>query len=351
VLAGRAPDLEDDLAPRLLAQGVDVRIVEDLGRPFSPIADLRALRTLRSFLRTIRPDLVHTHTFKAGLLGRIAARGLSCATVHTYHGHWFRGYFPVMVSAVLAGVERRLAPITDVLVAVSPTVRDDLVDRFAISSRDRFHLVPGVVSIDPPSGLDREQVRRVLEVPVDAPLVGSLARLAPIKAPSRFLEVAARVRAIEPSVRFVWVGDGPGRRRFVAEILERRLEECVQWVGFQDPPAPWHAALDLEVLWSKNEGLPVALLEARSLGVPVMATDVGGVRDLIRDGEDGWLVPDWDADAAARRVLLALADKGERKRRAQNAATRDGHSYSATAHVDRLLRVYAEALRCRGERG
>lgn len=299
---------EDDLVDDFVAAGVDVVRLPAMRRPLRPIADLGASRALERALREFRPDVVHSHTFKAGLLARAADLANDVRRVHTFHGHLFRGAFPRPLGQAMAWLERRLALRTDLLIAVSERVRDELCGPFRVAPRERIEVLPGVLlpELAAPATEDERAAARARLLPAIGPWLGTLARLTKVKAPDFFLDVAAAMRALRPDARFVWVGDGDGRGRFLAEIARRRLSETVRFVGWQGDVRGWHLALDVELLLSDQEGLPLSLLEATALGVPVVASAVGGVADLVRDGIDGRLVAPRALQPAVDAIVALL---------------------------------------------
>ncbi len=308
LLAGEPEPGEDDLSADFAAAGIEVRRIPGLRRAIRPFADARARRLLERELRAFRPTLIHSHTFKAGLLGRTVNLPRDVRRVHTFHGHLFEGVFRRPFGRCLAHLERHLARRTDLVIAVSERVRDDLCDVWQVAPRERTAVLPGVLLPElaaPASSVERAAARARL-LPAVGPWLGTLARLTKVKAPLYFLDVAQRVVELRPDARFVWVGDGDLRERFLAEVARRGLSESVLFVGWQSDVRAWHLALDIELLLSDQEGLPLSLLEATALRVPVVATAVGGVVDLIRDGIDGRLVPPRAREATAQAIVGLL---------------------------------------------
>jgi glycosyltransferase involved in cell wall biosynthesis len=343
LLTGEPEPGEDDLTGDFRRAGIDVRVIPGLKRSLAPWRDPGVVARLERELAAFRPDVVHTHTFKAGCLGRLARVAGDVRRVHTFHGHLFRGAFPRPFGDLLALVERRLARRTDLVLAVSERVRADLCDTWRIAARDRTDVLPGVLlpELARPADAAERAAARALALPAVGPWLGTLARLTKVKAPLFFLDVAQRVVAERPAARFVWVGDGELRERFVSEIARRKLSEVVRWVGWQSDVRRWHLALDVELLLSNQEGLPLSLIEARALSVPIVATDVGGVADLVRDGVDGRLVPPRDA-AKAARAIVALLDEIAAGRGARGAVG-DPVGLAPDEHARRLLECYARA--------
>lgn len=290
--------------------------VRGLGREIRGRQDLAALGTLVALVRRLRPHIVHTHTAKAGTLGRLAARlGRAPVVVHTYHGHVLRGYFPPAKTRAFVAIERALARLTDALVAVSPRVRAELLD-LGIGRPDRFEVVPLGLDLEPFASADRlrGELRRELGLDAAVPLAGIVARLAPVKAHEVFLEAARRLAARPVPPRFVIVGDGERRPALEAMAETDGLRGRVHFLGWRADLPRIYADLDVVVLCSRNEGSPVALIEAMTAGRPVVATRVGGVPDVVADGETGLLVPENDPPALAEAIARVL-DDGELARR------------------------------------
>jgi glycosyltransferase involved in cell wall biosynthesis len=332
---------EEDLAGEFVRAGIDVVRVPGLARPLRPWRDLAARRELGRALDDFEPDLLHTHTFKAGWLGRTATTKRRPRRVHTFHGHLFRGAFPRPLGDLLAAVERRLARRTDLLIAVSERVRADLCDLWRVAPRERTEVLPGVLLPElalPPTAGERAAARAKV-LPAVGPWIGTLARLTKVKAPLFTLDVFEQVLARRPDARFVWIGDGDRREAFLSAVARRRLSGSVRFVGWQQDVRPWHLALDVELLLSDQEGLPLSLVEATALRVPVVASAVGGVADVVRDGIDGRLVPPRDARAAAEAVV-GLLEQGATRESAPAPS-----ALSPAEHARRLRSLYERVLR------
>jgi glycosyltransferase involved in cell wall biosynthesis len=286
----------------LRAPGLALTRIAGLGRSPRPLDDVRALRLLVQQMRAFRPHIVHTHTAKAGVLGRLAAKTAGVpALVHTFHGHLLHGYFSPTVTRAVVQTERGLARVTDRLVSVGAQVRDDLLAA-GIGRPGQYSVVaPGIAL---PALPTRNAARAALGLPPDAPVVVFVARLTAIKRPERFVEVARRLEASHPTAVFAVVGEGDR----LAD-LRAGAPGNVRFLGWRGDVENVYAASDLVVLTSDNEGMPVSLIEAALCGVPAVATDVGSVREVVLDGRSGWLCPA-DVDALTRAVDSALGSPG-----------------------------------------
>ena len=319
---GRVGAEEGDMA-YLITPGADVRFLPALRRPIAPVQDARAFIALFRTMCAFRPHIVHTHMAKAGLLGRLGALLFNvthprtrAVVIHTYHGHVLEGYFSRIATALFVGLERMLARTSDVLIAVSTRVRDELAGLYRISRLDRFRVVPLGLDLDPfaaINGAARAQARCTLGIPATVPVVATVGRLTAIKDHDLFLDVALRVAAQFPDTVFLIVGDGE-RRAELEHAAEKRGLASVRFLGWRRDLTTIYGASDVFLLTSKNEGTPVALIEAMASGVPGVATDVGGVRDVVPDADHGIVCPVGDADALARGVTRLLADAGHRER-------------------------------------
>ncbi len=285
LFAGDVPSDEQSAEYLASEQGVSVVRISGLSRRISWSHDLRSLVTLVNLFRRYRPDIVHTHTAKAGALGRIAAvlAGVPIR-VHTFHGHVFDGYFSAPVTRAFVNVERFLARFTDRIIAISDSQKNDLVCKYRIAPAHKVSCIPLGFDIDRYLSLTANaqgEFRSELGLTKAYFLVAWIGRLTDIKNPLAFVEVARILSERHPNVRFVIVGDGNLRPDVEAAIRARRLSDRIFVYGICRDPRRVYADIDLLALTSRNEGTPLAILEAMASGRPVVATDVGGVRDLM----------------------------------------------------------------------
>jgi glycosyltransferase involved in cell wall biosynthesis len=294
--------------------------VPGLGRSPRPGDDLRAMSFLVHELRRRRPDVVHTHTAKAGALGRLAARAARVpAVVHTFHGHLLDGYFSPTVTRAVVTTERVLARGTDRIVAVGEQVREDLLAA-RIGRPEQYTVIPPGVRVAAAPG--RAAAKAMLGV--EGPVVSTVGRLIGVKRPDRLLAVAARL----PEVTFLVAGEGPLLAQTRAEATPN-----VRFLGWRGDVEVVHAAADVALLTSDNEGMPVALVEAALCGTPAVSTDVGSAREVVVGEVVG---KDPDALAAAVRRVLAM-DLGPRAR--ERAEERFGVAAMVEAHRRLYLSV------------
>ena len=334
----------------LLPPGVDARELASLGRSVAPLQDARALAAVRAIIRDFQPDIVHTHMAKAGLVGRLAAalhnrthdrmHGRAGArrikVVHTYHGHVLEGYFNPATTRLFLGVERALARVTDRLVAISPRIRDELAGDLRIGRPDQYRVVPLGFDLAELATIDdgrRAEARRALALPADAHVVVTVGRLTAIKQHTLFLETARLVAERDRAALFLIAGDGELRPELEAAVRGSAIADRVRFLGWRRDLAAIYGASDVFLLTSRNEGTPVALIEAMAAGTPGVSTDVGGVRDVIDSDQVGRLAPFGDASALAAAVVALLGDREERRRMGE----RGRQSVVARYQIDRLV--------------
>jgi glycosyltransferase involved in cell wall biosynthesis len=303
----------------LRARDVVPHRLPTLGRSVRPADDLRAVASLVAEMRRFRPHIVHTHTAKAGLLGRTAAT-LACvpARVHTYHGHLLYGYFSPARTRLVVATERMSARVCDRLVAVGTRVRDDLVAA-GVGRPGQYVVVPPGTALGPLPG--RAFARAQLGVSGDGPVVAYVGRLTRIKRPDRLAGVARELGRRVPGVRFVVCGGGDATAE--VEAAARESGGSMRLLGWRSDVETVYAAADLVLLTSDNEGMPVSLIEAGLAGLPVVATRVGSIAEVVRDGVTGLLAGCDETELAAQAARLLLDDtlRREMGRRAQAWAT------------------------------
>jgi len=324
----------------------DVEVIPDLGREIRPLRDVKTLRTLMAVIRRVRPHVVHTHTAKAGAVGRLAAilTGVP-VVVHTFHGHVLRGYFSPAKTEVYRTIERGLARRTHRLLTVTDRVRDELI-ALGVGRADQYTTVPLGFDLAPLVQAERRRGELRAELGLgDAPLVGIVARLVPIKAHEVFLAAAARIHAAQPAARFLVVGDGERRQALEQQVDVLGLRPVTHFLGWRADLDRLYADLDVVVLTSRNEGSPVALIEAMAAGVPVVSTAVGGVADVVADGTSGLLAAMDDDEAVARHVLTLLDDRDRAAAMGRNGRARVVATYSADRLVADIEALYDRLLR------
>jgi glycosyltransferase involved in cell wall biosynthesis len=354
LVAGTLARGEDSMSFVADARDVEVVRIDELGREISPLRDLVATLRLARLIRRERPDILHTHTAKAGTVGRVAAllagRRAPPIVVHTFHGHVLRGYFGPLRSRLFRLLERWLAARTTALIAVSPQVRDDLV-ALGVAPPERFVVIRLGIELDERVAAEqdgRAESRRYLGIASDRFAVGWIGRMTAVKRTDDVLVAFRRLRDDGVDAVLCMVGDGPDRPE-----LERRAHELgvirdTLFLGYQEDVAPFYAAFDALVLPSSNEGTPVSAIEALAAGRPVVATRVGGVPDVVQEGQDGFLVDPGATDDLADRLARLARDPALRERMGGAGRERVLPRYAVVRLIDDVDRLYRSLLASAG---
>jgi glycosyltransferase involved in cell wall biosynthesis len=347
---GQLAEGEESMMDLSVREGATERFLSKLVQPISPVRDSLALSQLVRIARRFSPGVVHTHTAKAGFLGRAAALSVRPrpVIVHTYHGHVLEGYFSRRKTALYRDLERRMARVSDCLIGVSERTVDDLV-RLGVAPRERFRVIPLGLDLEPFAAVDAasgRDVRREMNVGDDEVLLTFVGRIVPIKRVDVLLRAAARVRREGAPVRLAIVGDGEIRPGLQSLARELEIWEAVHFLGYRRDLPRIAAATDVAVLSSDNEGTPVSLIEAAAAGTPSIATDAGGVAEVVTT-ETGILVPPGDEQAFAQALTRIAGQPKLRKAMGERARERSLGQYS----IERLLRdvgdLYEELLKNR----
>ena len=349
LVAGTIGRGEESMAYVAESAGARVITLPGLSREISPLRDAVAVVRLAVLIRRLRPQILHTHTAKAGTVGRVAAFLAGDArppiVVHTFHGHVLRGYFSPAKTSFFRVLERMLAKITTVLVAVSPEVRDDLVS-LGVAPAEKFTVIRLGIELEqrvrceePPA-----EVRRQLGIPPERFVVGWLGRMTGVKQTSDLLTVLAALRERGIDAGLLLVGDGPDRVGFEQQAQSLGLVRHCLFLGYQEEVAPWYAAMDAVALPSGNEGTPVTVIEALAAGRPVAAYGVGGVPDVVRDSVDGFVVEAGDTAALADRLADLAADPELRSRMGAAGRERVLERYGVGRLLDDIDRLYRETM-------
>lgn len=340
VAAGTSAGARGDLFDAL-DDPVRVVALDHLRREVSPLHDLAAVGEVGRLMDRFRPDIVHTHSSKAGVIGRLAARRRPVRTVHNVHGWSFRAATNPTMHRAAVHLERLLGARTDVLLTVSDADRDT-GEALGIRARVATEVVRGGIDLD--AFRAARTGRRGRTHSATGPLVGTVGRLVPAKDPLTAVRAIGLLGPEHPGLRFRWVGDGPLRADVEREVDEAGLGDRVELVGSRHDIARELGEFDLFVLSSRFEGLPRTLMEATAAGVPVVATDVGGVGELVRHGDTGLLVEPGNPTALAEAIHAALEDPDGARDRAERAA-RGAEDHSVDEMCRRTAQVYERLAR------
>jgi glycosyltransferase involved in cell wall biosynthesis len=327
LVSGSSDPDPDSMIHTAQEYNVQLCILPELQRSYNPLQHLIAFWKLYRLLRDEQPDIVHTHNMGAGFPGRIAARLAGVpVVVHTLHEYPFRGYYDRLRTVLFIYMERLGAHLSDSIITLSEGLRKELTDRYHITSRARMTVLPLGFDLQIFSGTPRHQgnFRNDWHIEPDAPLVGIVGRLLPVKNHALFLEAAARVHQEQPDARFVIVGDGELRPSLEQKARDLGIRRQVIFTGWQQHMERIYSDLDVLTISSWNEGTPVPLIEALAAGCPVVATRVGGIPDLLDGGRWGELVPEGNPRALAEAILRTLRHPPEMQPAQQTMLNRYG---------------------------
>ena len=339
---------EESMADLAEAEGAETLYLPSLRQPVSPLHDALALKELGAIARRFRPHLVHTHTAKAGFLGRSAAL-LALrprpVLVHTFHGHVLEGYFGQAKTGVYRGLERTLARRTDRLIGVSRQTVEDLV-RLGVAPREKFSVVPLGLELGPFSRLDpasQGALRAELNVPEDVMLLAFVGRIVAIKRVDLLLRGFAEAYRDGARAHLAIIGDGETRPELERLAAELGAGPGVSFLGYRRDLPEIAAAADSAILSSDNEGTPVWLIESAAAGRPAIATNVGGTSEVVTP-ESGILVPPDDEGALAAAISRLAGDPPLRHAMGARAREHVLGRYSVERLISDIDELYRELL-------
>ena len=350
LLTGVDDGPEGDLLDAARAQGVRLQIEPLLVRPIRPFVDLRAFLMLRRFMKNGRFDIVHTHSSKAGILGRMAAHSAGVPIiVHTLHSLVFHEYEKAWKNTLYIALKRLCAPWTDSFISVNQKTLDGALAQGIGTPEKHIKIFSGMdlaPFLNVSKGLSAAQAKKQAGIPEDALVVGKVARLFPLKGHDLFMEAAGKVAAARPDAHFLLVGGGILRESLDEQARKLGIADRVHFAGLVRPeevPALIQA-MDVVVHSSLREGIARVIPQAGAVGKPVVTFDMDGAPEVIRDGVSGYLAPPQDTTALAGRVVVLLASASERERMGREGQKFARENYSAELMVDRINAVYERLI-------
>jgi glycosyltransferase involved in cell wall biosynthesis len=320
-----------------VAKDVKATRIAGLGRSVSLIADLKAFFGLVSLIRKFKPDVIHTHTAKAGVLGRLASllAGRSSVRVHTFHGHLLHGYFNRPLTQVVILIEKLFAARTKVLIAIGSKVKDELLVA-GIGKSDKYRVFfPGLPAPKPMSSAD---ARNALGLNPQTLYVTYVGRLTQIKRPDRLLDVAKECKERGLDLRFLIAGEGELFESSKARAQSEQLN--LTFFGWRSDIAQIFSASDIAILTSDNEGIPLTLIQAAQAGLPIVATNVGSISDIVIDQSTGYLTTTSAVDMAD--VIEKLARDTQLRKIMGEAGKARANQYFS---LDRMLKDHTDLYR------
>jgi glycosyltransferase involved in cell wall biosynthesis len=348
LLVGGMPEEDETDSLHILKQyGIEPLLIKEMKRQPSFFQDRAAYKKLKNIMAEFKPDIVHTHASKAGALGRRAANSLGISVVlHTFHGHVFHSYFGTFKTKIYKAIERGLASKSSGIIAISEIQKKELTQIHNICEESKIKVIPlgfDLSRFNAAKNEFRESTREefgILENEVAVAIVG---RLVPVKNHLLFIDaLAILIKDLTVPVKVFIVGDGSERKNIEESILSLPKSsllkiELTSWI--QDI-AKFNAGMDLICLTSNNEGTPVSLIEAQAANIPIITTDVGGVRDIVLEGETGFIVPKNDVTSLSDKMRLLIEDEKLRKKMSQNGWTFVEHKFHYTTLVKNMEEYY-----------
>ena len=328
ILSGPQTGSEGSLIEEGRLKGLNITILPSLVRQINPLLDLKALWQMVMYLRKNRYAIVHTHSSKAGILGRLAAKLAGAPVIiHTVHGWSFHDHMPKAIKFAYIFLERFCARFTDALIVV--TDRDEQKGLQAgIGKRNQYHKIRSAIPLHDfdPDQIDRDSIRRDLSIPTDTLVLGTVGRFSAQKNPLEWITVAEKISREIPNCRFLMVGDGPLLPQVKSILREKNLAEKFIFPGIQRNVPQVLSVMDVFLLTSLWEGLPRVIPQAMLMRLPVVATRVDGSSEIIEDGVNGFLCAPGDVDSLAERCLRLLKEPNLRQeisRRGSEIAQKD----------------------------
>jgi glycosyltransferase involved in cell wall biosynthesis len=347
VLYGSLAEGEAGLEHLMRSEGVDMELIPELGREIRPQDDLVAFWKISKVLWRVKPDIVHTHTAKAGTLGRLAAIFAGTKVkIHTFHGNVFKHYFGKAKTEIFIFIEKILGLFTTKVVTVSEKQKDELVEEFKIVPAEKCRVIPLGSDFDRLKAAQAgDGLKSELRIKDDELLVGIMGRLVPIKNHRMFLEVAALVKKGKPGLkaRYVIIGGGELEKELKELAASLGIGDIVHFLGWRQDLGNVYRGLDVVALTSLNEGTPLALIEAMAVGRAIISVDVGGVSDIIENGRTGILTKKNDTEGFAKGLISLLEDKELRLRYGQVALAASS-KFNKKNLVKAMTELYMECL-------
>jgi glycosyltransferase involved in cell wall biosynthesis len=340
LITGYCADDEADYLDEIATDIPAIRI-QGLGRSVSVLGDIKSIFALLRIIRRFQPDVIHTHTAKAGVLGRIA--GLiaypRAKRIHTFHGHLLRGYFSPLKTKLVILIERSMASISVALIAIGNQVKNDLLVAGVGKPKQYSVIFPGLEELNIQS---KARARLELGLETDETYLVFVGRLTQIKRPDRLIEIARHLKANHQKVELLIAGAG---EKF-AEIQDLALQESLPFVflGWRNDIGRILSASDIAILCSDNEGIPLTLIQASQAGLPIVSTNVGSVSDIVLDGESG-LLTGTNVQSLIKALDELLSNPLKMERFGQAGKLRARHLFSLKGMIEAHENLYSQAIK------
>ncbi|MBL7084451.1 MAG: glycosyltransferase family 4 protein, partial [Candidatus Aminicenantes bacterium] len=305
---------------RLEQEGIEFILCPSLVRRTNIIKDLKTFLDIWRIIKKKSPEIVHTHSSKAGLLGRLAAKLARIPiVVHTPHGHVFFGYFGPLKTKIFIILERLVSRITDRIIALTNKEKEDYI-KFRIANEDKFDVIYSGIELDKFKELSEDKKQNLVKefgIPEKSLIIGTVGRLVPVKGHEFLIKAAKYIISKYPEAFFVFTGDGPLEQNLKRQALELGINNNIIFLGWRSDAARIISVYDIFALPSLNEGMGRVLAEAMALGKPIVASNVGGIPDLVTHGKNGFLVPVRNSEKLAKYIQILIKNKEQREKMGQ----------------------------------
>jgi glycosyltransferase involved in cell wall biosynthesis len=342
LMSGPVEDASQERRTQVEESGIRYIPLPGLVRNIHPVSDLIALFRIRRFLAKEKFNVVHTHTSKAGFLGRFAAKRAGTPhVIHTPHGHIFYGYFGRLKTKMFIWLEKFASRMTDKIVALTESEKSDYIAHKIVDEK-KCAVIHSGIEMDRYRELaleDKNKLKEEIGIPEDALVAGTVGRLVPVKGPEFMIKASRHIISKSPQTYFVFAGDGPLKENLQALARETGTDTNVIFLGWRDDVPRILSVFDIFLLPSLNEGMGRVLAEAMALGKPIVASNVGGVPDLVTHGKNGFLVPPKNPEELARYTQLLLEDKDKRETMGR-AGKEMASGFTHEAMVQKITNLY-----------
>lgn len=322
-------------------------VIPELGRNIRLWSDVIALWKLFKIIKKEQPDIIHTHTAKAGALGRCAA--IICGVpvrIHSFHGHVFHDYFNPVMAKLFISMEKIFACFTDRVIVISEIMKDDICNRFKVTDKTKVSVIRLGLDLEKFKNTDqiKGKLRKELNISQDTLLVGIIGRLTAIKNHSLFLDAVKLLKneKLCAKVRFLIVGGGELKEALKAYAADLGIDDLVYFTGWRKDMPNIYADLDIVALTSRNEGTPLSLIEAMASKKAIVSTNVGGVSDLIEDKKTGWLVESNNPTQLKEAIVTLLGNAEMRQQMGKMASLNVDEKYSKKRLISDMEGLYKE---------
>jgi len=323
-------------------KGIRIELLNEMKRKMNFTDDIKSLIRLYKVLRKEKPDIVETHTAKAGAIGRVAARLANVPVViHTYHGHVFREYFNRITTQIIILIERLLSKISTKIIVLSKTQHEDVVIKYRISTFEKTEIIPLGIELNPFLKINKNgNLKKELNIKDDDKLIAVMGRIVPIKNLEMVFRVFKKVKENGLNVHLCIVGDGELKEKYLRNINDGNIH----FLDWRLDVENIYSGIDLLILTSRNEGTPLTVIEAMAAKTPVVATNVGGVPDIINNNETGFLCDVDDDEKMVKEIKKLLTDEIVNKKVTMRAQQFAIHNFSYQRLISDMVSLYQRLL-------